>query len=511
MLSFLDAEAIPVKILVNGASNWEVARPQPAPMVRRTTSGFIQKVRESILGPSSPATRPEKPPSHRSISMQLAEDPELPPLLAIMRNPVRFQNCITSVQNLCLIKRQTTRTESSLRMHDLIQYLTQHRLVQESREKIWLGAAIHIVYSAFRQLEDPSRPERWTDCELFVPQIEALAKNAETLGVESEELVAARLVIAEYFESRGQYIQALSLFEVVYSHFKRTRGNEDSLTLRAANGLASAHTHMGNLTEARELFDLVFEAYARKYGAEHEFSLRALENVAQITELQGNDVEAERLCLQVLEGHERRPGGGPEHPDTLKARRSLALSQLSQGKLEDAETNFRHILQVYERQNKPDGRETLSVVHGLACTHMACRQFDIAEPLFDRAWRGRKALLTETHHDTLAVAMNYSLVLDSTDRSIEAESVCRHAASELQRQFGSRHEDVLQANAHLAQILVHLGRIDEGEQLLKDVLGTRIQTLGEEHLETRRTARRLKTLQDDGRLDMITNLKAAAV
>lgn len=77
-------------------------------------------------------------------------------------------------------------------------------------------------------------------------------------------------------------------------------------------------------------------------------------------------------------------------------------------------------------------------------------------------------------------------------------------------QFGSSHDEVLQANTHLAQILVHLGRFKEGEQVLKNVLCTRIQRSGEGRPETRRIAERLQALQDDGWLDVIENLKVTA-
>lgn len=516
-MSFLDAEGVAVQMLIDGLSSPRLRNSQiPAPL-RKTSSGMVQTIKQNLWGfqPPKPAVRPKN--THRSLSMNMGQEPELQRLLAMLQDRFDRETNIMKMQNLCLVKKETLGTESLLRMHDLVQELIRQRVIGSSRPDLWLGAAISIVCESFRKLDDPTLPSLWARCEAFVPHIQALAKHTTMLGFVSEELHSAQLAVAEYFNSRGQYQEAEKLYQIAYEHYNTHQGEgkelvlrvgnvRDELTMRAANGLASVYAQQDKMKEAEQLFELIYNAHKRAHGPEHKGTLRTQENLATMIRLRERYDEAESVFLQILSGHEKRPDGGPNHEDTLKTLRSLGLVYLSQSRFEDAERMFKRCYESYKSQFGPRNHDTLSAMHDLAYAYLALRDYEKAEPLFVTALKGHEELLGTSHYETLLVASNLALVYDLTGRFVLAEEMCLGAATGLAKQVGPAHPDVLAAKQKLAQIRVHQGRSAEGEALMQTILATQVESSGPDSKRTLKTAARLKRLQESGILNILDSV-----
>ena len=409
LFSFLDAEDLAIEMLIDGISSSRLTVPYAPTTMRRTSAGIVQTIKNNLWGSQlpKPIARPKNP--YRSMSMNMAQDPELRKLLAMLQDPLGRETSIIKMQVLCLVKKESSKSATLLRMHDLVQDLIRQRVIGNERQDLWLSAAISIVCEAFRKLDDPTLPGSWTRCEAFVPHIQALAKNATTLGFISEELRSAQLAVAEYFESRGQYQESENLYQVTYDHYKTLKsvggemvlraGNvRDELALRAAGGLASMHAQQGNMKEAEHLFELTYNAHKQAYGLEHKGTLRMRENLATVIRLQGRYAEAETAFLQILHAHEQRQDGGPNHQDTLKTLRSLGLVYLSQKRFGDSQNVFKRVYESYNAQSRSKNPDTLPAKHDLAYAYLALRDFEKAEPLFVTALQGTRR---NTWHGTL--------------------------------------------------------------------------------------------------------------
>ena len=501
LLSFLDAECIPVKMLMEGASVLRRGKPQPPPLVRESST-FVQKLRETLWAPARPREVVQVQSSKKRLLSDFTQDPDFLRVLAILQSPVRLQSCIIKIQNLCLIQRQVSRAEATLRMHDLIQYLIQHKLIEDTQKEMWLDAAINLVCGAFEKLENPSLPSLWTAYEALVPHIQALAKKAKAASFESERLVRVQLVVADYFENRGQYQEAEDLYKFVLEYFKREHGSEDALTLSATRGLATVHAQQDDYEEAEELFRLIYEIKQQMFGADHRYSLRARENLATVINAQGRHEEAESMFLQIVEGHVQRRGGGPKCLDALKSRRSLGLVYVEQRRYKDAERLFQKVFDEYESQYGSEDPNTLTAMHDLAYAHYCQREYDIAESLFEKALRGSEAVLTKSHPMTHMAAQNLALVYDFNGKQDAAEEQCVRAIAGLERTLRPNHSDTLRAIQILAQIRAHQGRLTEAVQILQRVLDGREETLGPDAKYTVWTREKLEYLKQTGTLDV---------
>ncbi|KAL4736629.1 hypothetical protein BDV11DRAFT_172696 [Aspergillus similis] len=471
VLSFLDSDGVPSKMLEDGAlrASTDVANPAVG-LNRSYTTGFIHTIRQSIRAyswPSRPTADLEDQTTGQVFS---SEAPEYQNFLSMALSPVRLQNAIQKLESLALINRQNSPNGTLLRMHDVVQLLIRTTLMDRTTRSFWLCASINVVCNAFKQISNPTAPESWTACATIVRQIHALSNNSVQLNLQRDELLRAETAAAAYFDSRGQFNEAEPLYQKLYHHYKAISGDTHIDTLDAAAGLARARAHQNRLEDAQLLFDYVYRFTERRFGKKHRYTLHALENLATVTTLRGHVDEAERLCKIVLEGHEARSDGGPNHVDTLLAARTLAVLYTSMGRYEDAELLFKRNVESFRSLEGKDGARTLSAVHDLAYILYKKQQYQDAETLFKRAWSGKAQLLGEGHPDTLMAEQNLALVLCLNGDYRRAEQLCLHAYQNTEKALGPTHASTLRAMQIMSQICCSQGRTRDAELLLERVL-----------------------------------------
>ena len=97
--------------------------------------------------------------------------------------------------------------------------------------------------------------------------------------------------------------------------------------------------------------------WSGKLGPDHPDTLATRFSIAQEMAARGNHARAEAEFRDVLPHLERKLG--PDHPDTLIARFSIAQEMAARGDHTGAEDEFRRILPDLERTLGPDHPDTL--------------------------------------------------------------------------------------------------------------------------------------------------------
>ena len=524
----------------------------------------MQKVKKSILGSSKlteNASTVVLLPSPTTIPEQDAN--EFQALISMLNSPVKLQEAIDKLQNLSLVKRQQKDNHTLLGMHDLVQYLVQNKLMDDTQRHMWLEAAITLICGAFKEFGDPWRREAWPACEVFVNQIQALARNCEKHTVENDDLLEAQAGIAGYFFSLGQYAEAGVLRKAIYEHYRTKRGQAHEQTLDAAVDLGFTYTILYRLEDARSLFEMAYQADREQLGENHPRVFRTMWALASMALKLGQNGEAERLCKLCLQGHEMCPGGGLNHPDTLRAARLLGLIYKEQGRYQEAEIMFR---KVFDRSPGGDDLDTIFAVEDLAINYSLRQRYytvlnlallyhqngryDDAEALcqrvrmtaesklgpnhgltlravqllaLSRAHQGQIAEAEElllkvlgwqkahegleffnggTHPFMLNVAVNLALLYYQNGRDDDAEALCQRVRMTAESKFGPNHDLTLRAVQLLALSRAHEGQIPEAEELLLKVLEGQKQSLGLDDPLIIGTEEMLKMLKETGTLDV---------
>ncbi len=124
--------------------------------------------------------------------------------------------------------------------------------------------------------------------------------------------------------------------------------------------------HSGSYAAARDLFQLIADAYRDDdaYGPEHPDTLSARKDLARWTGQAGDAAAARDQYTALLPVHERV--FGPEHPDTLPVRSSLARWTGNSGDPAAARDQYAALLPIEERVLGPEHSNTLTARANLA-------------------------------------------------------------------------------------------------------------------------------------------------
>jgi len=130
---------------------------------------------------------------------------------------------------------------------------------------------------------------------------------------------------------------------------------------------------------------------------------------------------------------------GPDHPDTLKTRDSLAGAYESVGRFGEAIELFERVLAERERVLGPDRPDTLETRNNLAGAYHSAGRFGEAIELYERVLADQERVLGADHPDTLTVRNNLAVAYDSAGRLAEAIDELEKLLPDCQHVLGLEH------------------------------------------------------------------------
>jgi len=217
-------------------------------------------------------------------------------------------------------------------------------------------------------------------------------------------------------------------------------------------------------------------------GPDHPDTLASRNSLALALRALGRLTEAESEHREVC----RRLNGalGPDHAFTLTSRGDLARVLRTMGRFEEAEAEHRAVAEALARELGPEHAETLASRGDHARALHALGRFSEAEAEHDSIYRTRRRLLGPEHPSTLASRGSRASVLHELGRYKEAENEHRAILEIRIRRLGPEHPRTLTSRGDLARALRELGRLDEAEAEHRAVLDIRRRVLGAEHHRT---------------------------
>jgi tetratricopeptide (TPR) repeat protein len=142
---------------------------------------------------------------------------------------------------------------------------------------------------------------------------------------------------------------------------------------------------------------------------------------------------------------------GPDHPDTLNARNSLAAAYLAAGRAADAVPLSERTLVGRQRALGPDHLDTLNSLNNLAVAYQDAGRVPAAILLFRLTLAARERRLGVDHPDTLNSRGNLATAYRTAGRAGEAIPLLEQTLAGRERVLGSGHPDTQAARDHLDQ------------------------------------------------------------
>jgi CHAT domain-containing protein/tetratricopeptide (TPR) repeat protein len=233
------------------------------------------------------------------------------------------------------------------------------------------------------------------------------------------------------------------------------------------------------LDEAISLRKRTLADRERVLGPDHPDTLTARSTLAIAYDAAGRLDEAIPLFQHTLADSERVLG--PDHPDTLATRSNLAAGYESAGRLDEAIPLRERSLADFERILGADHSDTLIARNNVAVDYKSAGRLDEAIPLYQRSLADFERVLGADHPDTRTACSNLAAAYDAAGRLDEAIPLCQRSLADSERVLGPDHPDTLTARHNLAVTYVEAGRLDEAVPLLERSLADRERVLGPDH------------------------------
>ncbi|KAJ6511153.1 hypothetical protein C8R45DRAFT_1162667 [Mycena sanguinolenta] len=258
---------------------------------------------------------------------------------------------------------------------------------------------------------------------------------------------------------------------------------------------ANIYYYAGQYTAAEELEAREVERRRKCSGDDHPDTLRAMHSLAITYDDLGRFEKAEKLYAAVLEKQKKFLGN--DHLDTLHTMLSLATTYDNLGQFEEAKKLKIEVLEKWQKLLGDDHPDTLQTMHNLANTYNNLGQFEEAKKLNIEVLEKRQKLLRDDHPDTLHTMHNLATSYDNLGQFEEAKKLEIEVLQKRRKLLGDDHLETLHTMHNLAVSYDNLGQFEEAKKLKIAVLQKRRKLLGDDHLETLRTMHNLAVSYDN--------------
>ena len=267
---------------------------------------------------------------------------------------------------------------------------------------------------------------------------------------------------------------------------------------------------LGNAVTAREILDKASKDIDTGLSKDPELQSRMMYEMGMAYLNLGVYSRAQAL----LEGSIRAANAsiGPENLRTLKIMQRLAWTLYREGKLNEADAQFRRLLETERRVLGPQNPETVGVMGDMATILDSEGRFAEAETLQREVLEAQKRLIGPEAHYTLMSANNLANMLVDEGRAAEAEKLEEETLQTQRRVYGDENLTTIEFTLSYAEMKAALGADEEAQKILRDLLEVERRILGPHQPETGATLYDLATLAaKHGRQDEAISFLAQAV
>lgn len=361
------------------------------------------------------------------------------------RNDLRRQTAIANAVNAFLNEDILAAASSDLEDRSSV---TVRQVLDEASEAIEAGrfddepaveAAIRLTIGrTYRDLGELDRAEPHLE--------ESLDLHLLTYPRESEPVTTAMNELGKLYSAQDRPEETIALWTEVLELKRKVFGESHQTTIISISNLGSIYREQRRYAEALPLHEEAHRLAIRHLPPDNDWRIVSTRHLASMYRDLERYAEAEPLFNESIDA--MREHFGPHHNETLRAMNSLSLMYQELDRYEDAERMLREILATF----------------------------------LDRADPG--------HPNALAYRHNLGVLLLRTDREAEAVELFEENLPLMYDTLGRGHRGTIFTSMSLAEAYDDLGRPQDADRMLEDVLADSARLNGEDHIETLRIIER---------------------
>ncbi len=202
---------------------------------------------------------------------------QLGPLLeSLATDQFNLNEAIALLQRYSLMRRSAA--TKTLNIHRLVQAVLKDSM-EEQMQHLWAERTVRAVNQAFPNVTDVSA---WPQCERYLPHALTCAELIEHDGMELPAAAQLLNKTAYYLDEHALYKQAEPLYQRALSIREKQLGPEHPDTANSLNNLALLYQHQGDYAAAVSLLKHALSIREKRWGSEHSDTATVRENYAAL-------------------------------------------------------------------------------------------------------------------------------------------------------------------------------------------------------------------------------------
>lgn len=267
---------------------------------------------------------------------------------------------------------------------------------------------------------------------------------------------------------KGRDVRVVDLLERASDDALRLESTQPEVAVPVRFAIGRSYLSLGLNREARAQADAGLEVgVAQLGGKEHEVALGRL-LLAEVLLRQGKLPEAETTARAVMDQFTESRGADDIH--TLGALQVLTASVIAQGRYAEAAELARQNIETRKRVLGEDDPRTMEPMNQLAGCLRKLGRLDEAQALFEEILERRRQMSGEDRSDVITTMSDLAGLLSERDQHDRAIELLDEAVVRADKTYGAEHPRSMITRSNLAMAQIRVKRTDEAIANLTQVL-----------------------------------------
>ncbi len=394
------------------------------------------------------------------------------PLRSLLTHELELHEALADLRGYSLLQSLSDITIFTL--HRMVQAVLVDRLSRKQQRQ-WAGQVVRMVNRVFPQAISANL----TACARYLPQARQCATLIATFKLTSKQGALLLRRLGVYCYQLAWYTEAASyLTQALHLHEQHQWSDEEELA-RVLNNLGLLAYRQAHYSEAEQLLLRALALYEQNAGSDELSTTESMHNLALLSTQLGNYQQAEHYYQRVLKIEERVLG--PEPLESAKTFNNLGLLYYKQGNYPQAASAYQRALAIYTRELPPDHPDFIHPLDGLGALAEARGNFQEAADLYQRQLTLCQKVYGEDHPETAHSLNKLADIYEIMDRDQEASEFYLRALRIGEETLGSNHPDVALFLNNLAVLEEKQDHLQQAEHYYQRALHIYEQVLGAQH------------------------------
>lgn len=296
------------------------------------------------------------------------------------------------------------------------------------------------------------------------------------------DLAASYNNLGNLRQAQGRYAEAVELLDRALSIWLAKFGPDHADVGLCLNNLAIVYDDWGRYAEADSCYRRALDIRTRVFGPVDQSVGVILFNLAALNAYLGDYTTADTLCLRAQEV--MTAVFDSKHPNVAACLVLYAIIKMDQGRFDEVEQLYREALAIYVEYYGEECYPAATTLGHLADYYEEMGRFYEANATMVRSETLLRTILGNLHPEVASTLINRAQILAGMKERVASLSLLREAIAIYDSLGIADIPSALQARSDLAIGLCNMGRLNEAEPILRELLPIVTDLYGENHMKT---------------------------